>query len=114
MSRIKSTASIKISSICPKAHFLTPNYPLNSNIRPIELLDGAWESKKFRGGSSIKSLFGMLKSEPTLILESEVEGRYLNFKVAYWGFGQENYFYDRIIHGFPYQDILDESAKNRA
>ncbi len=94
--------------------FLSPNYPLNSNIRPTELLDGAWESKRFRGGSSIKSLFGMLKSEPTLILESEVEEGYLNFKVAYWGFGQENYCYERIISRLPYLDILYESAKARA
>lgn len=94
--------------------FLSPHYPLNSPIRPTELLDGAWESKRFRGGSSIKSLFGLLKSEPTLILESEVDGGYLNLRLAYWGLGQETYCYERIISRFPYQDILYNSAKFRA
>ncbi|HAG80070.1 MAG TPA: hypothetical protein DCL61_02635 [Cyanobacteria bacterium UBA12227] len=94
--------------------FLSANYPLNSGIRPTELLDGAWESKRFRGGASIKSLFGMLKSEPMLILESEVDGDYLNFRIAYWSSGSENYCYERVISGLPYRDILYESAKNRA
>ncbi len=93
---------------------LNQHYQLNSSVRPTELLDGAWESKRFRGGASIKALFGMLKSEPTLILESEVDGDHLNLRVAYWGFGQNNYCYERIISRLPYRDILYESAKNRA
>lgn len=94
--------------------FLSSNYPLNSAIRPTEFLDGAWESKRFRGGASIKSLFGMLKSEPMLILESDVDGDYLNLRIAYWDLGAETYFYERIISRLPYRDILYESAKNRA
>lgn len=94
--------------------FLSANYPLNSVTRPTELLDGAWESKRFRGGASIKSLFGMLKSEPILILESDVDGDYLNFRIAYWDGGSETYSYERIISRLPYRDILYESAKSRA
>ncbi|NEQ41110.1 MAG: hypothetical protein F6K40_34845 [Okeania sp. SIO3I5] len=95
--------------------FLSSNYPLNGAIRPTELLDGAWEeSKRFGGGASIKSLFGMLKSEPMLILESDVDGNYMNLRVAYWGVGTEKYYYERIISRLPFRDILYESAKNRA
>ncbi|MEZ2252361.1 MAG: hypothetical protein ACBR21_29030 [Microcoleus sp.] len=94
--------------------FLSANYPLNSPTRPTELLDGAWESKRFRGGASIKSLFGMLKSEPMLILESDVDGDYVNFRIAYWDGGAETYSYERIISRLPYRDILYESAKARA
>lgn len=94
--------------------FLNANYPLNSATRPTELLDGAWESKRFRGGASIKSLFGMLKSEPILILESDVDGNYLNFRIAYWDGRSETYSYQRIISQLPYRDILYESAKTRA
>lgn len=50
--------------------FLNKNYSLHSQVRPTEFLAGAWESKRFHSESSIKALFGMLKSEPTLILES--------------------------------------------
>lgn len=94
--------------------FLNTSYPLNSPTRPTELLDGAWESKRFRGGASIKSLFGMLKSEPMLILESDVDGDYLNFRIAYWDGVSETYSYERIISRLPYRDILYESAKARA
>lgn len=93
---------------------LSQNYPLNSPARATELLDGAWDSKRFRGGASIKILFGMLRSEPTLILESEVDGDYLNFRVAYWGLGHDTYCYEQIISRLPYRDILYQSAKSRA
>lgn len=93
--------------------FLNKYYSLHNPVRPTELLAGAWESKRFHSESSIKALFGMLKSEPTLILESEVDGDYLNFRIAYWGFGQENYYYQTICR-LPYRQILGESAKSRA
>ncbi|MBD2304453.1 hypothetical protein H6G17_02810 [Chroococcidiopsis sp. FACHB-1243] len=93
--------------------FLNKHYSLHSPVRPTELLAGAWESKRFHSESSIKALFGMLKSEPTLILESEVEGDYLNFRIAYWGFGQENYYY-KTIYRLPYKQIVYESAKSGA
>lgn len=82
--------------------------------RPIEFLAGAWESKRFHSEASIKALFGMLKSEPTLILESEFDGDYLNFRIAYWTIGQPNYSYQTIISQLSYRDILYDSAKTRA
>ena len=82
--------------------------------RPIEFLAGAWESKRFHSEASIKALFGMLKSEPTLILESEFDGGYLNFRIAYWTIGQPNYSYQTIIARLSYREILYNSAKTRA
>ena len=72
--------------------FLNKYYSLHSQVRPTELLAGAWESNRFHSESSVQALFGMLKSVPALILESEVDGEHLSFRVAYWGFGQENYY----------------------
>ena len=94
--------------------FLHPNYPLNKEVRPVELLDGAWDSNRYHGGSSIKALFSMLRSEPILILESEIDGDYLNFRLAYWGLGQDNYSYAPVISRLPFREIVYESAKNRA
>ncbi|MBE9200019.1 MULTISPECIES: WD40 repeat domain-containing protein [unclassified Nodularia (in: cyanobacteria)] len=93
--------------------FLHKHYSLHSPIRPTELLAGAWDSKRFHSESSIKALFGMLKTEPILILESEHDGDYLNFRIAYWGLGQETYYYKTIFR-LPYREILHESAKSRA
>lgn len=93
--------------------FLNQHYSLQCSIRPTEFLAGAWESKRFHSESSIKALFGMLKTEPVLILESEYDGDYLNFRIAYWGLGQGNYYY-KTISRLPYRQILEESAKGRA
>ncbi|MBC1221571.1 WD40 repeat domain-containing protein [Nostoc sp. UCD121] len=93
--------------------FLNKHYSLHSQVRPTELLAGAWDSKRFHSESSIKALFGMLKTEPSLILESENDGDYLNFRIAYWGLGQDNYYYKTIAR-LPYREILEESAKRRA
>jgi formylglycine-generating enzyme required for sulfatase activity len=55
-----------------------------------------------------------LKSEPTLILESEVDGDLINLRLAYWSGGQAIYLYKTVISDFPYREILDWSAKTRA
>ncbi|WP_017316512.1 WD40 repeat domain-containing protein [Mastigocladopsis repens] len=93
--------------------FLNKHYSLHNPIRPTEFLAGAWDSKRFHSESSIKALFGMLKTEPVLILESEADGDYLNFRIGYWGIGQDNYYYKTITR-LPYKEIVEESAKNRA
>ncbi|ADI64112.1 WD40 repeat domain-containing protein [Trichormus azollae] len=93
--------------------FINNHYSLNHPERPIEFLAGAWDSKRFHSESSIKALFSGLKNQPTLILESEKDGDYFNFRIAYWGLGQENYYY-KTISRLPYRQILQESAKNRA
>jgi WD40 repeat protein len=94
--------------------FLSQYYPLNSQERPTEFLAGAWESKRFHREASIKALFEQLQSEPTLILESEIIGDDLNFRMAYWGLGQQNYCYQTIISRLDYRNILYNSAKKRA
>ncbi|MDJ0737173.1 MAG: WD40 repeat domain-containing protein [Nostocaceae cyanobacterium] len=93
--------------------FLSHHYSLQDLTRPTEFLAGAWDSKKFHSESSIKALFGMLKTEPMLILESEADGDYLNFRIAYWGLGQHNYYY-KTISRLNYKEILYQSAKKRA
>ncbi|MBK1986746.1 WD40 repeat domain-containing protein [Sphaerospermopsis aphanizomenoides BCCUSP55] len=93
--------------------FINNHYSLHHPERPIEFLAGAWDSKRFHSESSIKALFSGLKTQPTLVLESEKDGDYLNFRIAYWGLGQENYYY-KTISRLPYRQILQASAKNRA
>lgn len=93
--------------------FVNQHYSLHDPVRPTEFLAGAWDSKRFHSESSIKSLFGTLKTQPSLILESENDGDCLNFRIAYWGLGQDKYYYQTISR-LPYRQILEESAKNRA
>ena len=94
--------------------FLDIYYPFNGEDRQTQLLDGAWVSKKFRGGGGIKSLFSQLKTIPIVVLESEVDSDYLNFRVAYWRGDGNEYQYRSILSNFPYRDFLYESARERA
>lgn len=93
--------------------FLGQHYPLQNPTRPTEFLAGAWENQRFHSEASIKALFGLLKSEPTLILESDLDGPTLNFRVAYWGPGQETYYYKTMAQ-LPYRALLNAAAKKRA
>ena len=94
--------------------FLDEYYPFNGGKRRTQLLDSAWISKKFRGGSGIQSLHSQLKTVPTIVLESDVDNNYLNFRVAYWRGDGSHYQYRSILSKFPYRDFLIESAKQRA
>ncbi len=93
--------------------FLSQNYSSHSQVRPTEFLGGAWQSRNFHGEASIKMLFEKLKEQPTLILESEIEGDYLNLRIAYWDLGQEKYCYETILR-LSYRELLCESVIARA
>jgi WD40 repeat protein len=93
--------------------FINQYYSLDNPVRPTEFLAGAWDSKRFHSEASIKAIFSKLKTQPTVILESENDGDYLNFRLAFWGLGQETYYY-KTISRLPYREIVTESAKNRA
>jgi hypothetical protein len=79
--------------------------------RPIKFLGGAWESKRLHSETAAEMLFGILKAIPTLVLESEIDGDYLNFRIAFWKLGQGEYVYKPIISRLPYRQILYEYAK---
>ncbi|RCJ28477.1 hypothetical protein A6770_23735 [Nostoc minutum NIES-26] len=111
--RSEGTSEIELILAEGLREFINKYYSLQSPSRPTELLAGAWDSKRFHSESSIKALFGALKTEPILILESENDGDYLNFRIAYWGLGQEKYYYKTIAR-LPYREIVQESAKSRA
>ena len=95
-------------------NFFGKHYPLEHAQRPVEFLGGAWDAKRFHGESSIKALFSMLNSEALLVLESEIDGDYLNMRFAYWAAGQARYAYAPVLTRFPYRESVYESAKARA
>ncbi|HEY9803810.1 MAG TPA: hypothetical protein V6D25_25935 [Leptolyngbyaceae cyanobacterium] len=111
--KLESASDIELMLAEGLRNFINKNYSLHSLTRPVEFLAGAWDSKRFHSESSIKALFGMLKTEPILILESENDGDYLNFRIAYWGLGQGTYYY-KTISRLSYKEIIQNSAKKRA
>ncbi|MCT7951944.1 WD40 repeat domain-containing protein [Ancylothrix sp. C2] len=93
--------------------FLSQNYPLQSQNRPVEFLGDIWQNKNFHSEAGIKALYSHLSSEPTLILESEIDGDFLIFRLAYWGNNQHTYTYQTLFK-LPYRSIVYESVKTRA
>ncbi|MBE9166100.1 WD40 repeat domain-containing protein [Pleurocapsales cyanobacterium LEGE 06147] len=93
--------------------FLSHNYSLHSKIKPTEFLGGAWNSQNFYGEASIRILFDVLQTKPTLILETEIESNFIIFRLAYWGTFQRKYCYETIFK-LPYKNLIEESIKARA
>ena len=96
-------------------NFLQKHYSVENEQRPTELIDHAWESNRFAGGSAVKTIFSRLKSEPIVLIESEVDGDFINIQLAYWSGGQEvSPFYKTIISNLHYPKIIYEFAIQRA
>jgi len=95
--------------------FLSTHYNFNLGVRPIELLDGAWKDGQFQGAASIKALHERLRSEPTLVLETQLpEGDdYLYINLAYWGPAQDQYLY-QTLEKIAYRPLVKASARAAA
>ncbi len=95
--------------------FISSHYNFNLGVRPIELLDGAWRDGQFQGAASIKALHERLRSEPTLVLETQMpEGDdHLYVNLAYWGPAQDQYLY-QTLEKIAYRPLVDESARAAA
>jgi formylglycine-generating enzyme required for sulfatase activity len=94
--------------------FMSLSYHINSKERPTELLDKAWESKKYGGGAAINQLYNQLKSIPVLILESELVGTDINLRYSYWTGEQTQLVHGSILSEFSTIDFLQESAERKA
>ena len=94
--------------------FVSSNYsPFHQPQRVVQLLDGAWESKKHRDGASISALHSKLSSESILILQSSIDGDRLNFDYYFWSNGCEP-IHQSLLANYNFVDILYDSAKKRA
>ncbi|WP_295434456.1 SUMF1/EgtB/PvdO family nonheme iron enzyme [uncultured Thiodictyon sp.] len=95
--------------------FLSTHYNFNLGVRPIELLDGAWKDGQFQGAASIKALHERLRSEPTLVLETQMpEGDdHLYVNLAYWGPAQDQYLY-QTLEKIAYRPLVDASVRTAA
>ena len=95
--------------------FLSTHYNFNLGVRPIELLDGAWKDGQFQGAASIKALHERLRSEPTLVLETQMpEGDdHLYINLAYWGPAQDQYLY-QTLEKIAYRPLVEDCARAAA
>ena len=83
--------------------------------RPVRFIDGAWKAPASRTVShraAAKSLFAELKTEPVLLLESELTGGNLNILFAFWGMNWAEERYAEAM-SFSWREMLYGYAKVR-
>jgi len=78
---------------------------------PIKFLAGGWDSKRYHGEAAFETLFALLGSVPTLIVESEIDGRYFNLRAAFWDIGQTEPAVSSVISHLDCQKLLNEAAR---
>ncbi len=84
--------------------------------RPVRFIDGAWKAPSSRTVShraAAKSLFAELKTEPVLLLESELTGSNLDILFAFWGMNWAEERYAKAM-SFSWRETLYASASERA
>jgi formylglycine-generating enzyme required for sulfatase activity len=81
--------------------------------RAVQLLDGAWQSKKYRDGASIQALHSKLSTESILILQTSIDGDRLNFDYNFWSNDSEP-IHQSVLANHKFVDLLYDSAKERA
>ncbi len=80
--------------------------------RSTDYLARAWTSKQFGSESAARHIFHTLKSEPTLILESTLDGENLSISFAYWGLGYVKGRYETVMT-FSWLEALYSIVKER-
>ena len=93
--------------------FLQQHYPLNSKVRPVEHLGGAWRTRDYYGEAGVKDLHTVFQPIPTLFLESAVSGEQLNFNFAFWFPNHSEVTYQTVF-STDYIDLLCHFAKVKA
>lgn len=78
---------------------LRMHYPMQQGTHKVVFLDQIWSNLNKRGNAAIKSLFKMLRSEPMLVLETDITRQPNNvwkcdIRASYWGVGAMTYHED--------------------
>jgi formylglycine-generating enzyme required for sulfatase activity len=85
----------------------------NNTSRPVEFLAALWTSKSFNSEFAAKAIFRSLKTEPSILLESAIEGETFELNFAFWGINWQNYRYKNGI-SFSWKEALLDFAKKRS
>jgi len=105
-SRIESHLTDEVQEFCK-------HYPLTSQDRPIRYQGADWESKSSHGKSAVDVLHHVLKSIPTLVLESKIDGDLLRIYLAGWDMLYEILKCEKVLT-IPWKEVLYPIARQYA
>ncbi|WP_051340066.1 hypothetical protein [Planktothrix agardhii] len=88
-------------------------YPLTSQERPVRYQGADWESKSSHGKITVDILHHVLKSIPTVVLESKVDGDLLRIYLAGWDMLEKVPHYEKVLT-VPWKEVLYPIARKYA
>ncbi len=109
LAKIETALTDKLREFLQDSH----HYPVESSIRPTKFLGGVWDSKRLHSEGAMENLYYTHQSIPTLILESKVDGDFINIYIASWDSMDIHYRYKRIL-SIPWKDLLYPLARENA
>ncbi|SEH06635.1 SUMF1/EgtB/PvdO family nonheme iron enzyme [Candidatus Venteria ishoeyi] len=80
--------------------------------RPLRVIDGGWRSKAAHGHAAALQVFGEIKSEPGLLLESTVQSHEFFLNIGFWASGWQAPRYQAAV-SLDWHEALYESVKTR-
>jgi Tol biopolymer transport system component len=89
------------------------HYSLTNQERPVRYQGADWESKYSHGKTAIDTLHHVLKSVPTVVLESKFDGDLLRVYLAAWDMMEEVPHYEKVLT-IPWKDVLYPIARKYA
>ena len=89
------------------------HYSLTNQERPVRYQGADWESKYSHGKTAIDTLHHVLKSVPTVVLESKFDGDLLRVYLAGWDMMQEVPNYEKVLT-IPWKEVLYPIARKYA
>jgi WD40 repeat protein len=89
------------------------HYSLTNPERPVRYQGADWESKYSHGKTAIDTLHHVLKSVPTVVLESKFDGDLLRVYLAGWDMMQEVPHYEKVLT-IPWKEVLYPIARKYA
>jgi hypothetical protein len=89
------------------------HYSLSNQERPVRYQGADWESKYSHGKTAIDTLHHVLKSVPTVVLESKFDGDLLRVYLAGWDMMQEVPHYEKVLT-IPWKEVLYPIARKYA
>jgi len=79
--------------------------------RELRVKDGSWRSRAEHGSTAAAKIFGELRSEPGLILESFVQSQQFFLSTAFWSIGAREPRYENAVQ-LDWHEALFEAVKS--
>jgi len=86
----------------------------NEPQHPVRYISKLWDTKRMAGDTAATMMHNLFGTIPTIILESETEGDFLNFRTFFWEMGEELYRSNTVLSQFSMAEFLFDIQRDRA